>query len=313
MIKITKCNLCSSKEIRKKFMLEDKLHAINGEFNLFICNKCGLIFQNPQLSEKDLANYYPRDYISYNKGKSPRDKMIELLYKVYYSDKPNNFLKLLFLPVKSLLRSMPYKKNAKYLDIGCGDGSFLKLVKQSGMEPHGVDPFLKKPISELKIKNVSLHDAEYPNKFFDFITLNNVLEHMSNPLEILIECGRILKKGGKILVNVPNSTSLNYCLFSSNWVSLDAPRHLYIFSNKTLEIYGKKCGLSIEKINYKSEPFTILGSMIYTFNKIFSKKDKLEGNKIIANRVINILMLPLSIIINFLKIGDQTEIVYIKK
>ncbi len=312
-IKIKKCDLCSSEDIPQKFRLKDRLHAIKGNFSLSICNRCGLIFQNPQLSEKELSKYYPQDYISYNKGKSPRDKMIGLLYQVYYSNKRSNFLKLLFLPVKSLLRGMPYKKNAKYLDIGCGDGSFLKLVKQMGMEPHGVDPFLKKSVQELKIKNVSLHDAKYPNEFFDFITLNNVLEHMPNPLKILIECERILKKEGKILVNVPNSTSLNYHLFSSNWVSLDAPRHLYIFSNKTLEMYGEKCNLSVNKINYKSEPFTILGSIIYVINKIFGKRDKLEGNRLISNRIVNILTLPLSILLNLLKIGDQTEVVYVKK
>ena len=313
MKEIKKCNLCSSEKISKKFLLKDRLHAIDGKFSLFVCNKCGLIFQNPQLSEKELAPYYPRDYIAYNKGKSPRDKMIDSLYRVYYSNNDYPLLKILFLPVKSLIRSMPYKKEAKYLDIGCGDASFLKFVKERGMIPHGVDPFLKNPVSKLNIKNVSLHNAKYPIEFFDFITLNNVLEHVQNPLKILTECERILRKDGKIFVNVPNSSSLNYHLFSSNWVSLDAPRHLYTFSNKTLSMYGKKCGLLINKINYKSEPFTILSSIIYAVNKILYRKNKLEGNKLIANRMVNILILPLSLLLNFLKIGDQTEIVYVKK
>ncbi len=313
MKKLKECNLCSSKNIIQRFILKDRLYGINGKFGISRCNSCGLIFQNPQLSEKELATYYPPNYIAYNKGKSSRDKMIELLYKAYYSNKDYRLLKILFLPVKSLLRSMPYKKGARYLDIGCGDASFLKFVKQTGMEPQGVDPFLKKSVPELNIKNISLHNAKYPNEFFDFITLNNVLEHVPNPLRILTECKRILNKDGKIFVNVPNSSSLNYHLFGSNWVSLDAPRHLYIFSNKTLSMYGKKSGLLIEKINYKSEPFTILGSIIYVINKLSGKGSKLEGNRLISNRIVNILMLPLSILLNLLKIGDQTEVVYVKK
>lgn len=312
MKKLSKCNLCSSEKIDLLFKLKDRLYALPGNFRFSICKNCGLIFQNPLLSEKELAEYYPKDYIAYDKTKSKRDKMINLLYNTYYSNKSKWYFKIIFLPFKSLLRSMPYKKEAKYLDIGCGGGGFLKLVKQRGMVPHGVDPFIQFPIKELNIKNVSLFEAKYKNNTFNFITLNNVLEHVRNPKEILIECERILKDDGKIFVNVPNSSSLNYKLFGSNWISLDPPRHIYIFSNKTLKEYGKKSGLKIEKINHKSESFTILGSLLYVINNLLGRKSKVAESKIMANRIINIFFLPLAIIYNLLKISDQTEVVYIK-
>lgn len=313
MKEIKECNLCKSKKIKPLFRLKDRLYAIEGKFCFSICKNCGLIFQNPLLSDKELSKYYPKDYIAYDKTKSNRDKMITLLYKTYYSNNGRWYFKILFFPFKSLLRSMPYKKWAKYLDIGCGDGSFLKLVKQRGMEPHGVDLFIPSSIQELNIKNISLFKAKYKDNTFDFITLNNVLEHVQNPKEILIECRRILKKDGKIFVNVPNSSSLNYKLFYSNWISLDPPRHTYIFSNRTLKEFGKLAGLKIEKINYKSESFTILGSLIYVIDNLLGGRSKVSESKIIANPIINIFFLPIAMIYNLLRIGDQTEIVYVKK
>src|SRR3972149_1028341 len=99
MKEIKECNLCKSKKIKPLFRLKDRLYAIEGKFCFSICKNCGLIFQNPLLSDKEWA---------------------------------------------------------KYLDIGCGDGSFLKLVKKRGMEPHGVDLFIPSSIQELNIKNISL-------------------------------------------------------------------------------------------------------------------------------------------------------------
>ncbi len=312
MKRITECPLCCSANIKHKFKTRDRLYGIPGEFNFFVCKNCGLIFQNPQLSDKELAPYYPKEYVAYDFKKDGRNNLISLLYKTYHSEKGNPILKFAFLPVRNLLRSMPKKINARYLDIGCGSGNFLRFVKENKMQPHGVDPFLEKPIKELNIKNTDLFKAKYPSEYFDFITLNNVLEHVPNPLEVLKECNRILKRDGKIFVNVPNSSSLNYHLFSWRWVSLELPRHLFIYSNKTLNIYGKKAGLKIERFNHKSEPFTILGSLEYLYNSLVKRENPIHNSKFIANPIINLAVMPLSLMFNFLKIGDQTEVVYVK-
>jgi ubiquinone/menaquinone biosynthesis C-methylase UbiE len=201
---------------------------------------------------------------------------------------------------------MPKKKGARYLDVGCGGGNFLKFVKEQGMVPFGVDFFIHAENKELNIRKVHLLDAGFPEDYFDFITLNNVLEHVENPMEILSECKRIAKKGGKIIINVPNTSSLQYLLFSSAWVSLDPPRHLFTFSKKTLKRYAKKVGLICERINYKSEPFSILGSLVAASRSV---EKSISGSKLIANRWINILVLPFSILLNLFRISDQVEII----
>ena len=312
MQKINECHLCESEKLKLLFKLTDRLYRVPGFFYFSKCKKCGLIFQNPRLSEEELSPYYPKDYVAYDFKKDGRNNMISLLYHTYYSSNGNPLLKILFLPVRGLLRSMPKRKGARYLDIGCGGGNFLRLVKDVGMEPNGVDPFLDEPSKELGIRNVNFLDAKYPSNYFDFITLNTVFEHVPNPCEILLECKRVLKNNGKIFVNVPNSSSLGYRLFKSNWVSLDPPRHLFIFSNPTLKMYAEKTGLQIERTNYKSETFAIIGSLIYLFNNILGKKTKLAESKIMANPLVNLAFLPVAVLFNLFKIGDQTEAVFVK-
>lgn len=139
------------------------------------------------------------------------------------------------------------KEGARYLDVGCGNGRFLHFVKEQGMVPYGIDFFIPEENKELNIRKVHLLDAGFPDDYFDFITIHNVLEHVEDPKLILFECKRIVKKGGKILISVPNSSSLHYLLFSSAWVSLDPPRHLFTFSKKKLKKLCTKGGTNIGK------------------------------------------------------------------
>src|SRR3989344_2641748 len=161
------CPICDSTKTKYLFTSKDRLCLFPGKFKLFICSDCKLIFQNPQLSIKELSPYYPNDYVAYNLRKDKRNKMIQLLYKTYFSYNKYDVLKILFYPVKNLLRSMPKKDGAKFLDIGCGNGRFLELVKKNSMVPHGVDPFIKKPIKGLNIKKINLFQAKYQNNYFD--------------------------------------------------------------------------------------------------------------------------------------------------
>lgn len=300
---LKKCPICASKNISFIYNLFDRLYGVDGDFNIYKCKNCKITFLNPQLNKEEVEKYYPKDYVSFKSSKDSRSFLIKSLYDTYFLKKGNKLLKIFFFPVKHLLRSLPKKENAKFLDVGCGKGIFLNYVKNNKMMPYGIDPFIEKDIPPLNIKKISLLDAKFPNNYFDFITLNNVLEHIPNPLGIIIECKRILKKGGRIFINIPNNSSLAYLLFKKNWVSLDVPRHFFTFSKKSMKLISKKLGLDIIKTKYKSEPFTLISSLIYKY----SNEKKLSENKIMSNFWINVLTLPISVLLNILKIGDQVE------
>ena len=98
----------------------------------------------------------------------------------------------------------------RFLDVGCNLGYFLRAVADaSGCEAHGVEispeavSYARNELS-LDVRCGELMDAGYPDRFFDFIRVNNVLEHVRDPLGFIRECSRILRKGGKLYLSVPN-------------------------------------------------------------------------------------------------------------
>ena len=117
----------------------------------------------------------------------------------------------------------------------------MVLMQKLGMECFGVETgkidgeFVNK--NNLKIYNTNLKDANFPDDYFDVISLSWVLEHIKNPLDVFHEIKRILKPNGKIILSVPQSKCLLFFIFGKYWASLDTPRHLFIFSKKTIKNY----------------------------------------------------------------------------
>ena len=97
----------------------------------------------------------------------------------------------------------------RLLDVGCGLGHLL-----SGVDPrwerHGIE------ISEYAAEKATAHgvifhgdleSANYPDRFFDVVTLYHVIEHMEDPERELREIKRVLKPGGWFIVGTPNFDS----------------------------------------------------------------------------------------------------------
>ena len=136
------------------------------------------------------------------------------------------------------------------LDVGCGDGTFLARMRRRGWHVAGVD-FDAKAIASAKrkyglnLRQGELRDAAFPPDSFDAITLNHVIEHVPQPLDVLVECRRLLKPQGRLIVMTPNAAGLGHERFGSYWDGLDPPRHLHIFSSANLAKCARRAGLEV--------------------------------------------------------------------
>ena len=257
------CNLCGSKNHIFLFKGKDRLHNVPEEFNIVKCKNCGLVFINPQPSQKELKKYYPEKYFTHQiKKNNFKEKIRKIIYKTYHGPESNLFLKFLFFPYHHL-RGVPYKKDGKILDIGCGNGRFLLDCKKTGWNVYGIE--IDKEASQITKKNRikvfdNLKEAKFKDNFFDTITLWNSLEHLPNPMETLKEIKRILKKeNGDLIIEIPNIDSLSYNLFKSKWHNLDAPRHLYHFPLSTIKKkICNKLKFKIIEVKYNSRPSQFL-------------------------------------------------------
>ena len=315
MKRLMKCDLCNGKDFEFLFKNHDRMHPIEGEYTIERCRKCGLIFLNPQPTGRELEKHYPEDFYSF-KGKTPRKFKIKL-YKTLFS-KSNIFLKLIFMPFKVFLRSIKIVKNGKFLDVGCGSGDFLLVMKELGMDCYGVEPgkfdreFAKR--NKLKIFHGTLEKAEYPDNFFDVISLTWVFEHVSEPMKTMKELNRILKPNGTLIMAVPQSNSMMLKLFKENWYGLDTPRHLFIYSPENLELYGKKTGFKLKKKRYLAS--NLLPTILYWKNKFRIKEGKkeiyLREKNFSQNLFLQLLFMPFNSVLGFLGISDSVEVEFEK-
>ena len=137
---------------------------------------------------------------------------------------------------------------ATLLDVGCGDGSFLKTMSDRGWTVTGID-FDAAAIRGIRERlGVEAHVATARSmaaegRKFDVITASHVIEHVADPVGFLADCARLLKPGGRVIVKTPNAASLGHALFGPSWRGLEPPRHLYVFTRPSLIVCGEKAGL----------------------------------------------------------------------
>ncbi len=90
-----------------------------------------------------------------------------------------------------------------------------------------------------ELKTLSLGEATY-----DAVVMSHVIEHVHEPVELLAEVRRLLKPGGILVVTTPNAESQAHGIFKENWFSLEPPRHLYIYSTRSIARLAMLSGLS---------------------------------------------------------------------
>jgi len=127
---------------------------------------------------------------------------------------------------------------ARVLDIGCGNGGFLWQMRSLGWEVCGVEPDPQSAgharASGLDVRDGLLQQQSWPDASFDAISLHHVIEHLHDPVDTLRHCWKLLKPGGQITIKTPNLSSRGHAIFGADWMPLDPPRHLVLFTEASL-------------------------------------------------------------------------------
>ena len=211
------CNLCGSLETRLLFRTSDLQLKNEGVFNLVQCQQCGLVYLNPRPTKASIARYYQ-----------------------HYHDRSTNDAWLERRQLEKLREVERYREAGRLLDVGCGKGSFLRAARDRGWRCFGVEisPQASNDARRmgLDVTTGGFEYVDYPDNFFDVITMYHVLEHLHDPREALGKAYQLLKSGGLLVVAVPNFDSLQAKIFRQRWYHLDAPRHLYHFTPRTLKM-----------------------------------------------------------------------------
>lgn len=154
--------------------------------------------------------------------------------------------------------------SSSILDVGSGSGFLLLKLSEEGFKNLlGIDPFISDDMnygSGVRILKRTLAETEGE---FDLVMLNHSFEHMPDPLETLRHVRRVMKQGGYAAIRTPLASSYAYKTYGADWVGLDAPRHLILYTEKGLHLVAVQAELAITDIFYDSEPMQFWGSEQY--------------------------------------------------
>lgn len=218
----------------------------------------------------------------------------------YYGEGDEKFNEGIIEKILDYFRNQRARRIAKHinnkgrvLDIGCGNGRFLEQIQHHGdIESYGIEmpggsAGRAKALLGNRLNIGSLDSNDYPNAYFDAITLFHVFEHLTEPKQYLDQIFKLLKPGGILYMSFPNINSFQAKWFKGDWLHLDPPRHLFFFTpdvfRKEMEKYGFYT-LHERHFNLEYNPFGFQQSLL---NKIYAKREllyeSLKGNTAYTN------------------------------
>ena len=269
-----KCRICDNSEHNAQYEVREMMLGLRDMHTYFECASCGCL----QIANipNNIQDYYPKeDYYSYDAIKAPTGIKGALIKKRDLYAVTGKYIigKLMqYFQPHDKLPSIRYTKvsiDSNILDVGCGAGHLLHSMQEAGFTNLlGIDPFNKENIqydNGLNIEQKSIHDLPKENEKgdWDLIMFNHSFEHVLDQKEVLAKTYQLLKPGGVCMIRIPTVTSWAWRSYGVDWVQLDAPRHLFLHSLKSMHMLAKQADFKLEEVIYDSFAFQSWGSIQY--------------------------------------------------
>ncbi|WP_298258693.1 class I SAM-dependent methyltransferase [Bradyrhizobium sp.] len=223
----------------------DDRYGSPGKFSILKCSTCGQMVTSPMLSEQDLPALYSRYYPRGNADVAAIEREAELVLapdaaKARHRNGTDNQGHYFVRPAQ------------KVLDIGCGSCISLLEIRNLGGEAFGIetDPNVRAIADHfgLNVHIGSIHDNPFPGHDFDLIVLNQVIEHVPDPIALLKLVRSRLRPQGKVILGTPNSGSLNKMISGRKWLNWHIPYHLHHYNKASFKRIAEKAGYNVLSI-----------------------------------------------------------------
>lgn len=217
----TNCNLCGASEARR-------LHR-NFDLDISQCRQCGFVYAGPRrLSREETWTRQSDEYFhhEYLPALGVTDGTFDLdAFDARYA--------------RTLRHIRPYRQLGTLLEFGSGAGFFLKAAERDGWQVLGFDvmeagaEFARTRLG-LDVRTTAVEQAELPEGTYDAVAIFEVIEHVSDPREVLQSAFALLRPGGCVAISTPNIESITHRALGSQWAVLSPAEHLQYFSERTL-------------------------------------------------------------------------------
>lgn len=262
------CDLCGSEGVSLHDGLTDQLFGASGTWNLNRCSnpECGLTWLNPMPLADEIHKAYAV-YYTHTDGEARAPSSIHGRLRLYaegylaarYGYRVAGmsgwrYLLGRLIALHPAARAsldfsvfyLPALSGGQLLEIGCGNGRMLAAMQARGWAVEGVDPdpsaVRQARAKGMEVRLGTLEAQNYPDESFDAIVMSHVIEHVPAPLQLIAECRRLLRSGGKLVVVTPNAGSWGHRHYREHWRGLEPPRHLHIFNAVAMRRLAKNAG-----------------------------------------------------------------------
>lgn len=223
-------------------------------FHAMQCPECGTVYLNPRPDLSEFSHIYPPSYHSLDF--TPQN--YSFVHKIRSRLEASRLLRY--------CRGAP--PGARILDVGCGDGFHLRLLKEFGdasWQLEGVDidarAVARASSSGLNVHVGTIEDLNLPADSYDVLYTLQTIEHVADPSNLMAVAFRLLRPGGRLVIVTDNTASLDFWLFRRRyWGGYHFPRHWNLFNAASITRLGERVGFRTESVQ------TIVSPVNWTYS-----------------------------------------------
>jgi 2-polyprenyl-3-methyl-5-hydroxy-6-metoxy-1,4-benzoquinol methylase len=232
---------------------------------MWTCERCGSGYLDPRPSPDTIGLAYGRYYTHETGSVTEPTSPLSWLRQAVGNDYRNARFNMRLHPALPLIgrlivklaprtrrridrdfRFLPYRSTgARLLDVGCGNGDYLRMARKAGWRVAGTEPDPQArnlACSDGMDVRESFRDWDASSESFDYITASHVIEHVHDPDEFLKDIAKLLAPDGCLFLQTPNVDAVSHRQFGPYWRGLEPPRHLLLFNKESLRATLLKAG-----------------------------------------------------------------------
>jgi 2-polyprenyl-3-methyl-5-hydroxy-6-metoxy-1,4-benzoquinol methylase len=259
---VARCPVCGGVGHVRHASLEDRAYGISGSWEIDQCDACGSGWLSHAPVPEDLGQCYNASYYTHvppepaSLGRSAKAVFLRRLAlsarKGYTELRPafpfSSAAGTVLARIPPVWRRAsfgledwipPFRRGGRLLEIGCGDGRGLSIMRLLGWTVYGIefDPQaaeVARAAVGCQVHIGTVENAPFDPEQFDAVISSHVIEHVYDPHSFIAHAGRFLAPGGSLRILTPNYASLGHSMLGSDWYCLDPPRHLCLFTPRAI-------------------------------------------------------------------------------
>jgi SAM-dependent methyltransferase len=275
------CSACGE-TINRTLVVSECMFGTGETFEYGVCGRCeSLRLLTPP---EDLTPYYPDTYYSFEQQVSPIVRIGKLLRArtaAYGLSGVSRWLGLgrPFPAWPLVLEDQGVTRSSRILDVGSGAGQSLEPLLDLGYRNlEGIDAYLPGSVVVRGVEIIAGNLEDVTDRY-DVVMLNHSFEHVTDPAGMLHAVGQLVRSGGLIMVRMPVAGCAAWRQYGSDWVAIDAPRHLHVFSELGFRQFVTKYGMEVTDVVYDSDELQFWGSEQYRMGMALTDPHSWSRNK----------------------------------